>query len=107
MVYCESTHLTRVFTSSGLALTGGCPFPPLTLATNVASASALPLYLAAMSLNDGPTFLLSTAWQFRQPLLLASSSCAHAAPAAPIAIDATTTIPISFMRPPSASTGIG
>src|SRR5208282_1938629 len=99
--YIDSTHLTRVFTSSGEALTAGWPFAPLTLATSIASASALPLYLAATSLNAGPTFLVSMAWQFRQPLLLASSSCALAAPAAPSAIDATTAIPISFMQPPS------
>jgi nitrate/TMAO reductase-like tetraheme cytochrome c subunit len=59
--YSDSTHFTSDFTSSGLAFTAGCPFAVVSSVTIVASASALPLYLAATSLNAGPTFFVSTA----------------------------------------------
>src|SRR5438270_11569001 len=59
-----------------------CPFPSDSFVTSVASASALPLYLAATSLNAGPTFFVSTAWQFRHPLLFASADASSAARAA-------------------------
>ena len=48
----------------------------------LASASALPLFLVATSLNGGPIFFVATSWQFMQPLLFASASCAFAVPAA-------------------------
>src|SRR5688572_6586128 len=65
--------------------------PFLTLATRSASAALLPRYLAAMSWYDGPISFLSTVWQARQPLDLASASPAFASAAwtpAPNAADA-------------------
>src|SRR6185369_13025356 len=101
MRYCDSTYLTSALTSSGLDLTAGCPSPLDSFAVSVASASALPLYLAAISLKPGPTFFeASTLWQLRQPALFASASCALAALEAANAIDATTAIAISFIQPP-------
>src|SRR5262245_59769442 len=45
-------------------------------ATSFCSASALPLYLAATSLNDGPAFFAETEWHPVQPLFLISASAA-------------------------------
>src|SRR5262249_61816741 len=72
-IYIANTHFTSDLTSSGLALTAGWPFPVEISSMSFASASDLPLYLAALSLNDVPTFLLSAAWQFSQPLFFAIS----------------------------------
>src|SRR3989338_7009829 len=45
------------------------PLPPaLTLPISMTRAVASPLYLAAMSFQDGPTTLLSMSWQARHPL---------------------------------------
>src|SRR5688500_20355481 len=43
---------------------------------SAASASALPLYLAAVSLKGGPSFFAETEWHFRQPLFFISASAA-------------------------------
>src|SRR3954470_17992022 len=43
---------------------------------SVASASALPLYLAALFLNEGPSLSADTEWHFMQPLFLSSASAA-------------------------------
>src|SRR6185295_7498776 len=69
-----NTHFTSDLTSAALALTAGCPLAVVKLVSSLAAASGLPLYFAEISLNDGPIFLVSVAWQLRQPLLLASSS---------------------------------
>src|SRR5688500_20369213 len=65
-----------------LAVIGMSPQTPLlpflTLATRSASAALLPRYLSAMSLYDGPISFLSTVWQARQPLVLASASAEFA-----------------------------
>jgi len=42
------------------------------------SPSALPLYLAAIFLYEGPFLVLSRAWHLKQPLLLASALAASA-----------------------------
>ena len=55
------------------------PEPPLTILLASLSAAALsPLYLAATSLNAGPTTFLSTAWQAMQFLDVASVKSAKA-----------------------------
>src|ERR1019366_200114 len=56
------------------------PLPSLSLAISVASASLLPLFLAATSLYAGPIFFFATPWQPRQPSAFARSAptCATA-----------------------------
>jgi hypothetical protein len=55
------------------------PPPPLMILPASLSAAPLSLaYLAAMSLNDGPTTFLSTAWQAMQFLELAKAGSAKA-----------------------------
>src|SRR5512133_2917553 len=46
------------------------------------SASALPLYFLAVSLKDGPSFFLSTAWHLRQSLFFSRAWAASASTAA-------------------------
>src|SRR5262245_40589816 len=41
---------------------------------SAACASGLPLYLAAVSLKEGPSFLADTEWHFMQPLFFISAS---------------------------------
>src|SRR5690242_6263871 len=102
--YCDKTHFTSLGMSSSLALVFGWPLPSASALLSVASASALPLYLAAISLKDGPAFLVSIAWQFMQPLDLARSSCALAR-LAPISRAApATTITIDFIVEPPRKT---
>src|SRR5690606_1598298 len=81
------------FRSASLILSGGfgaigigpkLPLPPVrTFCINVATTS-WPLYLAAISLKEGPTIFLSLAWQARQPaLFIAASGLACAGAEAP------------------------
>src|SRR4051794_32206413 len=70
--YIDSTHFTSVAVSSGEDFTLAWPLPAVSSSVSLACASALPLYLAAMSLNDGPTFLVSAAWHPMQPDFCAS-----------------------------------
>src|SRR6185369_1444212 len=42
-----------------------------------ASASGLPLYFAAVSLKEGPSFFAETEWHLVQPLFFASASAAE------------------------------
>src|SRR5687768_12515264 len=55
--------------------------------TSVACASGLPLYLAAVSLNEGPSFLALTEWHFMQPLFFVSASAAATSTACAYASD--------------------
>src|SRR5690625_896415 len=43
--------------------------PPLMCCANVSAAAASPVYFSATSRYDGPTSLLSTAWQAKQAFL--------------------------------------
>ena len=98
--YMDRTHFTRALFSSGDDLTLGWPLAESSAVTSLASASALPLYLAAISLNPGPIFLASTAWHVMQPDFCARSAspAAFAAPATanPAAATATSTIDFIF-----------
>src|SRR5439155_25519502 len=67
--------------SSGTCALGGIGIgphtpepPPLTFCVSLASADESPLYLAATSINAGPTIFLSTPWQAEQPSLAINAS---------------------------------
>src|SRR4030095_3468073 len=98
----DCIHVLIEIRSSSDALTGPCAFEPLIAAT--ASAFDLPLSLAAASLSGGPTFFVSTAWQFRQPYLSARAApagdfvvCAFVVPTATSAAAITTIIGTDFI----------
>ena len=94
----DSTHLTMPSSSAPAGFTFGWPVPSASFFVRLACASALPLYFAATSLNDGPIFLVSTAWQVMQPPLVASSAvAAFAAPAIVMAASAAAAISIDFI----------
>src|SRR5450830_179333 len=84
--FCASTHLTRVWASAsltcglaGIGIAPQVPEPPfMTFATSLLSASFWPAYLAATSLNAGPTNFVLTAWQAMQFFAFARSGLAIA-----------------------------
>src|SRR4030095_11748834 len=80
----DSIHVTSVLMSAsltcplgGIGISPHTPLPPsFTFFVRLASAPLSLSYLSAMSLYLGPISFLSTVWQARQPLALASASLA-------------------------------
>jgi len=66
---------------AGMGIAPHTPAPPFwILVASMSAALASPAYFLAMSLYDGPTSFLSTAWQAVQFLALARASSARAGP---------------------------
>ncbi len=68
--FVDSTVPTAALSSASDAVAFGWPLPSFSFATSAASAPLSSLCLAAISLNDGPTFFLSVSWQFEASLAL-------------------------------------
>src|SRR5258706_13954541 len=109
----DRIHFTSAWMSLSLTvLLGGIgtwpqtPTPPsFTFFTSIASAVLSLRYLAATSLNAGPTIFLSTAWHAVQAFFFASSSFARAARSATPSIAGRVTL--LFMIGGSCSLGGG
>src|SRR5262249_7476134 len=97
--FVDRTCCTAAFNSASEAVIFGCVFPSLIFSTSFASAAASSLYFAATSLYAGPTFFLSTSWQFKQPLAFSTSApdSAYPVPVPSIAITPRTSTP-DFMN---------
>src|SRR5213080_1260097 len=90
----ERTHCATFFTSASFVVFSvGCTWSLPSIftlglvvrcVTSFCSASALPLYLAATLLYDGPSFCLSIEWQLRQPLFFTRPSAAASSAASAI-----------------------
>src|SRR6185369_2821079 len=90
--YCARIHCTTFLISpASFVLSALCSsfLPSISIMglvvmclVSLSSASALPLYFLAVSLKDGPSFFLSTAWHLRQSLFFKSAWAASASGAA-------------------------